>query len=439
VKKKSNENVTNHPCYENSQTLIQLAKNSSGWDKLSYMTDTFGPRFSGTQNLENAILWLEQQFKADGLENVKREQVLVPTWVRGNESAALISPRPKKLGMLGLGGSIATPPGGITAPVLVVHSFVDLETKCNSASGKIVLYNMDWVGYADTVVYRRTGAVAAAKCGAVASIIKSIGPYSLYTPHTGTMAYEATVPRIPAAAITLEDAEMIDRMIQRGDQVIIYLYMEAQTLSDSLSYNVMGEITGQSPHEVVVIGGHIDSWDVGQGAMDDGGGVVVSWEAVHLITQIMKEQGRKPLRTVRVVGWTNEENGARGAAQYRDNHLNETHIFAFESDGGITTPFGIGFTGSDEARSILKSIGNLLFDVGSTQVFPSGGGVDIDPLIQDGVPGASLEVDREKYFWYHHTEADTMDKINPQDLKDCVATMAVFAFCVADSSVTLPR
>jgi len=376
--------------------------------------------------------------KDDGLQNVRGEPVMVPVWVRGAESAQLVSPRTQNLPMLGLGGSIATPPAGITADVIVVGSFSDLAAKAAQARGKIVLFDVPFTNYGETVQYRGRGAIEAAKVGAVAALVRSVTPYSQRTPHTGGMFYDSTVRRIPAAAVTVEDAEMMHRMQTRGERIRAKLVMSAKTLPDAPSRNVMGEIVGaEKPDEVVVFGGHIDSWDVGRGAMDDGGGVVVAWEAVKLLQRL----GLKPRRTIRVVGWTNEENGGRGGQGYRDAHKADVdkHVLAIESDGGVFKPQGFGFNGSDAALDVVKQIGTLLDRIESGSIVKGGGGADIAPIMALGVPGLGLNVDGTKYFWYHHTEADTIDKLDPHDMALCVATMAVMAYVVADMPETLPR
>ena len=413
-------------------------KDSTAWNRLAEMTEKFGNRLSGTPALEQTIDWVIAKMKEDGLQNVRGEPVMVPVWVRGAESAQLVSPRAQNLPMLGLGGSIATPPGGITADVMVVGSFSDLTAKAAQAAGKIVLFDVPFTNYGETVQYRSRGAIAAAKVGAVAALVRSVTPYSQRTPHTGGMSYDSTVRRIPAAAITVEDAEMIHRMLDRGERVRVKLTMSAKTMPDAPSRNVMGEIVGsERPDEVVVFGGHIDSWDVGRGAMDDGGGVVVAWEAVKLL----KRLGLKPKRTIRVVGWTNEENGGRGGQGYRDAHKAEVekHVLAIESDGGVFKPQGFSFGGSDPALEILKQVGSLLDRIEAGSIVKGGGGADIAPIMALGVPGLGLNVDGTKYFWYHHTEADTIDKLDPNDLARCVAAMAVMAYVVADMAETLPR
>jgi carboxypeptidase Q len=358
--------------------------------------------------------------------------------VRGAESAELLEPRRKNLPMLGLGGSVATPPGGITAEVLVVESFAELAERATEARGKIVLFNAPWNGYGQTVQYRSRGAVAAAEVGAVASLIRSVTPFSMDTPHTGAMGYSEGVERIPHAAITAEDAGLLMRLQQAGERLVVHLKMEAQTLPDVESRNVVAELVGsEKPEEIVVLGGHIDSWDVGQGAMDDGGGSVAAWEAVNLLRRLKL----RPRRTVRAVLWTNEENGLRGGTGYRDAHRDElqNHILAIESDAGVFEPQGFGFSGSDAAFQMIREIAALLEPIDAELVTSGGGGADIGPIMQEGVPGMGLQVDGTRYFWYHHTRADTIDKLDPREMALCVAAMAVMSYVVADLDERLPR
>ena len=231
---------------------------------------------------------------------------------------------------------------------------------------------------------------------------------------------------------------MMQRMQDRGQKIVVRLNMDDVTLPDALSRNVIAEIVGSEfPEEVVVFGGHIDSWDVGVGAMDDGGGVVAAWEALRL----MKDLGLRPRRTIRMVAWTNEENGSRGANAYRDAYMDQikNHVLGIESDGGVFKPSGFGFSGTDEAFDLLTEIGALLDRIESGKITRGGGGADIGPLMREGMPGMGLRVDGTEYFWYHHTDADTMDKLDPHEMGLCVATMAVMAFVVADMEMRLPR
>jgi len=408
----------------------------TGWDRLAELVDRFGARLSGTENLERALDWILAGMRADGLENVRGEPVMVPRWVRGEESATLLEPRVAELAVLGLGGSVGTPPEGVTGEVLVVSSFSELEARAEEARGKIILFDVPFTTYGETVQYRSRGAVAAARAGAVASLIRSVTPYSLSTPHTGAMGYQDDVPRIPHAALTVEDAMMLHRLQDRGERIVLRLRMDAETLPDVESRNVIAEIVGRErPEEIVVLGGHIDSWDVGQGAMDDAGGSLAAWEAVRL----MHALGLRPRRTVRVALWTNEENGLRGGRAYAQRHEPGDHVLAMESDGGVFRPYGFGFSGSDRAYRIVSAVGSLLHRIGGGDVTRGGGGADIGPLMRRGVPGMGLRVDGSRYFWYHHSEADTLDKLHPDEFALCVAAMAVMAYVVADLPERLPR
>ena len=422
-----------------AQRLIQAATNSLfGFTRLATMCDTFGPRFTGSKNLESAIDWCLAEMKNDGFQNVRGEEVIVPRWVRGNESVELLSPRRRKLPMLGLGGSVGTPPGGITADVLVVTGFDDLKNRVAEAKGRIVLFNVPFTEYRETVIVRTQGAVHAARAGALASLIRSVGPFSMQTPHTGGMSYTDGVKKIPHAALSLEDANMLSRMAARGEPIRVRLKMEARTLPDGISRNVIAEIPGrEKPEEIVIVSGHIDSWDVGQGAMDDGGGCLAAWEAARLMFQL----GLRPKRTVRVVLWTNEENGIRGAMSYAKRHeaALAKHTLAIESDSGVFQPSGFGFLGSGRGMEVIRGVGRLLDPIGSGNIAKGCRGADVLKLVRGGVPVMHLEVDREKYFWFHHTDADTIDKLNPAEFNRCVAAMAVMAYVIADLPETLPR
>ena len=408
------------------------------YTRLAYLTDHIGNRLSGSTSLERAVAWAVAEMKSDGLDNVRAEKVMVPHWVRGAESLEMISPEPRKLSMLGLGNSVSTPPEGITAETIVVRSFDELEALGEHVRGKIVVYNAPFVTYGETVRYRGSGASRAARYGAVAALVRSITPVALQLPHTGAMNYDEKQPKIPTAAITIESAELLQRMNDRGEHPTLRLKMEAKFLPDAESANVVAELKGsEHPEEIVLLGGHLDSWDVGQGAQDDGGGVIVSWEAVRLL----KELGLRPRRTIRVVLFTNEENGTRGGNGYRDAHLAEAtkHILAIESDSGVFRPegFGLATAAPPQARANFTEIAKLLAGIRASRIAANGGGTDINPIVKEGAVGASLDVDGTHYFDIHHTQADTLDKVNPQELALCVATMAVMAYTVADMPQSL--
>ena len=403
------------------------------YTRLAHLTDHIGHRLSGSKNLERAIEWALAEMKKDGLDNVRGEKVMVPHWLRGEESLELVTPRPMKLAMLGLGNSVGTTADGITADVVVVRNFAELDALGERVRGKIVVYNAPFTSYGATVQYRGFGASRAARYGAAAVLVRSITPVSLQSPHTGALNYDQQQPKIPAAAISIEAAEMLQRMHDRGDRPTVRLKMEAKFLPDAESANVIAELRGsEKPDEVVLVGGHFDSWDVGQGAHDDGGGCIIAWEAVRLL----KELGLRPRRTIRVVLYTNEENGLRGGNAYRDAHRGELskHIFAIESDSGTYRPEGLGLaaTAPPQARANLREIAKLLSGIGADGIAPSGGGADIGAIMREGVIGASLDVEGSHYFDIHHTASDTLDKIDPRDLQLCVATMAVFAYTIAD-------
>jgi carboxypeptidase Q len=263
-------------------------------------------------------------------------------------------------------------------------------------------------------------------------LIRSVASNSIRSPHTGTLRYDSTASRIPAAALSVEDAMMLHRMVDRGDTVVVSLRMGARKLPDAPSRNAVAEIVGRErPDEVVVLGGHIDSWDVGQGAMDDAGGSVAAWEAVRLIQKL----GLRPRRTIRVVLWTNEENGSAGGKAYRDAHAAElgNHVLALESDQGVFQPRGFEVNASDTMLATLRQVAALLKPVGIDSLWRvKDVEADIDPLVERGVPGVGLKVDGSRYFWYHHSNGDTLDKLDPAEVARCVAALAVMAYTVAD-------
>lgn len=413
---------------------------NKAYERLAYLTDQIGHRLSGSTALERAIDWAIIEMKKDGFDNVRREKVMVPHWVRGKESLEMLAPASRQLTVLGLGNSTDTPAEGITADAIVVRNFAELEALGERVRGKIVVYNVPFTNYGATVVYRGSGASRAARYGALAALVRSVTPVSLQTPHTGAMIYDEDQPKIPAAAITIEDAELLQRLNDRGEPLKLRLKMEAKFLPDAESANVIAEIKGsEKPDEIVLISGHFDSWDVGQGAHDDAGGCIIAWEAARLL----KELGLKPRRTIRVVLYTNEENGLRGANAYRDAHRAELskHVLAIEADSGVYRPMGFGLaaTAPAQARATLQEIARLLAGIDADHIAPNGGGADIGAIMREGVVGANLNVDSSRYFDIHHTAADTLDKIDPKDLAMCVATMAVMAYTVADMQQALSQ
>ena len=419
--------------------LIDAAmKDSAAWERLALMVDTYGNRPSGSKRLEDALDWIVAQMKKDGLDNVHTEPVMVPHWERGAESVVMLSPRLDTLHMLGLGLSVGTPPAGITAPVLVVTSFADLRAHAAEARGKIVLYDVafdttktPFEAYGGAVIYRGVGADSAQQFGAVAMLVRSVTPVSLRSPHTGALRPAAdSTKRIPAAALSVEDAMMLHRMQARGQKVTLTLKMGAHMLPPAPSRNVVAEVRGtERPNEVVIVSGHIDSWDVGQGAMDDGGGAVASWEAVRLIKQL----GLHPRRTVRVILWTNEESGLAGGRAYAEAHKAEFKdiVLAMESDNGVFAPKGFQVAGGDSLIPSLRAVIAPLARVGVTTVSKGESEADVSPMFAAGVPVGSVDTDASRYFWYHHTQADTPDKLDPRAMAAVVATLAAVAYGTA--------
>jgi carboxypeptidase Q len=423
-----------------SQLIGAALVDEGGWRKLSHLTTQIGPRLSGSPQLERALQWMFEGMRTEGLENVRLQPLKVPHWVRGNESVRMSAPFEKPIAMLGLGGSVGTLPEGVTAAVIVVRNYEELEMLGRSkVEGKIVLYDDAWKDYGGTYLYRDSGAAQAGKFGAVAALVRSTAATSLYTAHTGNLTYSEGIPKIPAAAITVEDAAWIRRLVESGTTVRVCIRMDARNMPDADSANVMGEITGRElPDEVVLIGGHIDSWDVGQGAHDDGCGTISAWQVLSL----MKQLGLKARRTMRAVGWTNDENGARGGKMYRDGiAAQQRHVAAIEMDDGAERPLGFNFSLRDadpnSPKSLavgkkLKEIGKLLEAIGANQIVAGGSGTDVAPLLQDGTVTLDLFNLREHYFDWHHSHADTLDKIDPQNLRRCTAALAVMAYVLAD-------
>ncbi len=422
-----------------NRLIQESTSNHFAWNRLAELTDTYGNRLAGGDNLKRAIAWAVETMKKDGLDNVHTEKTMVPRWVRGAESAVIVDPPEHTLAVLGLGGSVGTLPAGIEADVLVVRTFEELNQKAADAKGKIVLYNAPFTSYGQTNQYRTGGPSTAARYGAVAVLVRAIGPIGLRTPHTGSLNYADAVAKIPAASISAEDADRMQRIAERGHRLRVRLKMDAHFEPDVESANVVAELRGRElPDEVVLVGGHFDSWDVGAGASDDGVGCIVTWESARL----MKKLNLRPRRTVRVVLFTNEENGLRGANAYRDKHhaAAAQHTLAIESDSGVFAPARLGFTGSEAAQQIMREIGGLLSTLGLQDIGLGGGGADIGPIAQAGkVPMLAYQGDSTRYFTIHHTAADTVDRIAPEEVSKAAAALAVITYVVAEMPQALPK
>ena len=438
--------------HEDAARLVgESLASSSAYDNLAWLCDRIGHRLSGSKELERAVEWGVARMKEDGLENVHMEPVTVPRWVRGAERAWIVAPARHDLSILGLGMSVGTPRGGVDAQVVVVGSFAELDSIGEAGvKGKIVLYDAPFVSYGKTVDFRSKGASRAAAYGAVAALVRSVGPISYDTPHTGQLKYEEGIPRIPAAAVTIENATLMRRMQSRGETIRVHLEMGAKLLDPVISHNVVGEIRGSlEPQEIVLISGHLDSWDVGQGAQDDGVGCILAMETAALIRRL----DMKPRRTIRVVLYTNEENGVAGGKAYRDRHKAELpdHVAAIESDSGngpasgfdldvkpvaidgdSTRTFGESLDLRERGLDVLSKVAPLLAPIKASRFAAGGSGADVAPLVELGVAGLGLRHDTSHYFDVHHTEADTFDKIDKADLNRNLAILSVMTWVLAD-------
>lgn len=426
--------------------IVEAGLRSDGaYRKLAWLSDRIGPRLSGSENLEKAVSWCVEEMKRDGLDKVRTEKAMVPHWIRGEGSGRIVRPAPHPMALLALGMSDGTPPSGITAEVVEASSLYEVTALGESAKGKIVLYNKriypnggDDRGYGGAVSLRYSGAAAAAKVGAVGMMIRSLATADLRLPHTGAMAYEDGVPHIPAVAISPEDAELIHRFLAAGETVTVAFTTSCKTLPDAESANVVGEIQGsEAPDEVVVIGGHLDSWDVGTGAQDDGAGCAITMEAMRLIRSL----GLKPKRTIRAVLFTNEENGLRGGKAYAEAHAAELskHVAAIESDSGGARPLGFGVSAGPGGTEIAKRLAAPLAPFAADDVQDGGGGADISSMAATGVPQLGLRQDGTHYFDIHHTMADTLDKVDSHDLAMNATAMAAMAWQLANLDPPLPR
>lgn len=405
---------------------VARANETHIYGRLVELCDGAGHRLAGSPGQKRAEAIGKAWFEKDEIK-VWTEPVKVPVWVRGEEELSLVKPRAEKLDLLALGGTVATPKAGIEAPIVVITDFEELGPQ---VKGKIVLYNHPMKvtvpaidGYGEAVAYRGQGASKAAKFGAVAVLVRSVTTHSLATPHTGGMWYDEALPKIPAASITVEDAERLSRMAKDGE-VRLKLRLTAHFEADGEAVNVIAEVPGiETPEEIVLLGGHLDSWDVGQGAHDDGAGIVESVEALRLV----KGHGSTK-RTVRVVLFANEENGLGGGKAYFAAHGHEKHVAAVESDLGGGRPRGWGFTADDAQKAWLE---RMITDSGMTSR-AGGVGADISLLVADGVLGIGLLPDDTHYFDVHHTRGDTVDKVEPLALADATAAVAALVWELAN-------
>lgn len=451
------------PVLYSARTIADLKKlhtaaleSNYAYRRTAFLSNNIGPRLSGSPQAERAVAYVADEMRKAGLE-VRLQRIMVPHWVRGAETGEIVQfegmapGTSQRIVLTALGGSIATPAQGLTADVVVVKDYDELNTLGRArVQGKIVLFNYKFdrrlqdagfglAAYGQVSQYRFGAAMAAARLGAVAVLIRSAGSSQNRLAHTGSMGYDPAVPKIPGAAVAYEDAETIAHLAAMG-RVRVKLTLTPQTLPDAPSYNVLGEIKGiEKPDEVVVVGGHLDSWDLGTGALDNAAGVAVSMQAGFII-KLLK---LRPKRTIRIIAFMNEENGGVGGRAYAENQQGslDKHFAAIESDLGASHPLGINFAGKPEALSFLRPLANLLADQGASQIQLLQGaiGADTAPLTRGGVPSLAPWFDQRTYFQYHHTAADTFDKIDPNNLAEVGALVAVMTYGLANLEQPLPR
>jgi hypothetical protein len=449
------------PLYS-AQTLDELErlqeaalKSDYAYRQVAHLSNNIGPRLTGSAQAQKAVDYVAGELKALGCE-VQLEKVMVQHWVRGEETAALVEfpgmaeNTTQKIVLTALGGSVATPADGLTAEVVVVKDFDELQQLGREkVEGKIVLFNYHFdkqmaaqsragEAYGQAVKYRAEAPVAAGKLGAVAALIRSVGGAEYRLPHTGQTDYKKEAPKIPAGAVTAEDADLMAALAPQG-RIRMRLLLTPQQLPEVESYNVIGDLKGsEHPEQVVIVSGHLDSWDLGTGAIDDGAGVAVSMEAANLFQKLHL----RPKRTLRVIAWMNEENGLAGGKAYAKDHQKEiaNHFAAMETDGGAGHPLGINYATKPEGKSFFEPVAKILRKSGAGILsLAEHPGADITPLTKLGVPGFSPIQDNRTYFNYHHTAADTLDKIVPQELAENAAVVAVTAYALTNLEKPLPR
>lgn len=423
--------------------------------QLAHLTDSIGPRLSGSPQAEAAVEYVAKEMRRLGCE-VKLEKLMVPHWVRGEETGALVkypgqaAGTTQKIFLTALGGSVATAPEGISADVVVVNNFDELKALGrDKVAGKIVLFNAHYdrqmaaqghggEAYGQAVIYRGLGASAAARLGAVAALNRSAGGAEFRLPHTGSLRYEDDAPKIPAAAVTAEDGDLIARLAAQGT-VRMQLLLTPRQLPDAVSYNVIADLKGsEHPEQVIIVSGHLDSWDLGTGAIDDGAGVVVAMQTVQLIKQLRL----RPKRTIRFIAWMNEENGVVGGRTYAKEYEAEipNHFAAIESDRGAGHPLGFEVKAKPEVLPLLAPMATVLQSSGAGLLrIATDTETDISFLATAGVPSFGLSTDTRTYFDYHHTAADTLDKVVPRELAENAAAMSVLAYTLANFPQPLPR
>ena len=419
----------------------EALSNGQSYEWLDYLSNEIGGRLSGSINYDRSVKWGKDELNLIGIDSVWLQPVMIPKWVRGAPEYAHIESSPGNtisVPIAALGGSISTPSIGISANVIEVKSFDELNNiGKDSISGKIIFFNrkMDptlintFQSYGGSVNQRTQGAAKAAKLGAIGVIVRSMTTTLDDYPHTGSMYYDGLElnERIPAAAISTNGAELLSSMLSLNPNIKFFFRQNSKNFPDVLSYNVIGQIDGsERSDEIIVVGGHLDSWDLGDGSHDDGAGIVQSME----VLRILKSLNYKPKRTIRVVLFANEENGLRGGNKYAElaKKNNETHFFALESDAGGFTPRGFSFDTSESEFNSLKEFKHLFKEYGADDFIIGGSGADIGPLKDNKIILAGLRPDPQRYFDYHHAASDTFDKINKRELELGAAAMTALVY-----------
>lgn len=421
---------------QQAAALIETAlAGTQGYDITESLTTEVGPRLAGTEAEARARDWAVAQFKSIGLENVRVEPFTIPGWERGVETASIVSPFPQNLAITSLGYSVPTPTDGIEAEVVYFSELDELQATDQDLTGKIAFISgrmekaPDGAGYGPAGLKRRIGASEAAKHGAIAVLIRSVGTDSHRFPHTGGMRYAPDVPKIPIAALSGPDADQLERIFERGETLKIRMTLSPKDTGEKPSGNVIGEIVGtDSSEEIILISGHLDSWDLGTGAIDDGAGIGISAGAAKVII----DSGLKPKRTIRVVAYGAEEIGLLGGFAYRDKYKADlkNHMMATESDFGAVAPYEVHYNwteGREDMEALAKLLGLPLIKKDTT------GGPDIGPIKREGVPAMRLQQDGTDYFDLHHTPDDTFDKISSEDMAKNTAAFAAMAWITANS------
>jgi hypothetical protein len=418
----------------------EIFHNSTAYSNLFTLTKTIGPRLSGSPQTYKSESWGLDALKKAGADTVYLQKAMIPHWVRGGkDQAALISGKSRvPLAVIALGNSVSTKAGGITAPLILIHDFAELEKRKDEIRGKIVFYNhpfkADFVqvfyAYGEAVPYRAYGASRAAKYGAVGVVVRSMSESTDNFPHTGAMIYNDSFPKIPALAVGLKDADKLAAAAASQKDLQLFISTHAHALPDTVGYNVIGVWRGsESPDQFITVGGHLDSWDPAEGASDDGTGCVQSIE----VLRSLKAAGYKPRNTIRVVLFTDEENGGRGSKAYSAaaNANHEKHIFALESDAGGFTPRAFSFMGKESQLAVVRGWLPLLIPYGISALAAGGAGADVEPLFEsNGAMAAELIPDSQRYFDYHHAANDVFEKVNKRELELGAINMAALIYLV---------